>query len=169
MIEAPVELKTVKVSEVIDAVKQNGFEHLRGEWIHSVGGKITGGCVLGQGAVNLGILSHDDTDETTWGTLYTALKQFKIRSNNKWVKKAREWNIFPETNEETGKEGWNAALMIISLNDASYYPDYPTDPYRAEYRIKTYAEVAQMVEDILTPFANKEIYVLVQDYSDWSM
>lgn len=53
--------KTVTVREVFEAIKENGFEHLRREWLQtSSDGKVIAGCVLGQAGVNLGVLPSVD-------------------------------------------------------------------------------------------------------------
>jgi hypothetical protein len=55
------ELKVVTVQDIIDAIRKNGFDHLRSTWVHEdFSERVDGGCVLGQGAVNIGAASHDD-------------------------------------------------------------------------------------------------------------
>lgn len=46
---------TVTVAEVINAIEQNGFRHVRGKWQVSKGGVMVAGCAIGQGAANLGL------------------------------------------------------------------------------------------------------------------
>lgn len=51
--------RTVKVSEILEAIEKNGYKHVRGQWFHSDmtnEGIITkGACIMGQAAINLGI------------------------------------------------------------------------------------------------------------------
>lgn len=53
-------VKTVTIREVYEAIEKNGFNHLREEWVRTTkSGKVIAGCVLGQAAVNLGVLPNE--------------------------------------------------------------------------------------------------------------
>ena len=47
--------KTFKVSEVIEAVRKNGYEQITGSLIKASGAKFIGACAMGQAALNLGV------------------------------------------------------------------------------------------------------------------
>lgn len=45
---------TITGKDLLEAIKKNGFEHLRGQWFAGNDGKVTGACIIGQAAINLG-------------------------------------------------------------------------------------------------------------------
>lgn len=56
-------MTTVTVADILDAIDKNGVAHIHGEWSTLNGeGKITAGCALTQGAINLGVNPHDLDD-----------------------------------------------------------------------------------------------------------
>lgn len=52
-------IKKVKVKEIVEAARKNGYEHHRGGWYKYEGSKLVGACILGQVALNLRVYDLD--------------------------------------------------------------------------------------------------------------
>jgi hypothetical protein len=164
------ELKVVTVQEIIDAIRKNGFDHLRSSWVHeSFDRTIDGGCVLGQGAINVGAASHDDVvDDLVYGFFRTRehydqyneseligyLKKFTLASQldkvpanrqNEWVAKFVKINGISDRRI-------GCAEVIIFWNDERVEMD--------KYVLKTYQEVADMAASVLKPHSRKSLSLL---------
>lgn len=187
MDEKEYETREFIVQEVIDAIKVDGLEHLRGQWIDAYAGKLYGGCVLGQGAINLGVLPDINVlpaglySKQSGNGLVYQLNQFRNVSP-KWSTHPPNGPMivvdadFPDEKEPAfyyGAEGntinpetlRSCGDAIITWNDLEKIP-YDGD---SEYALATYEEVAQMAADILAPYANEKITLTVIDYSEWKV
>lgn len=182
-----IELKTFKVSDAFDAIKENGFEHMRGDWYHRAyldsSGKpsLTGGCVLMQGALNLSVAPNNGSEWIrvedsvaslelqeqgidVWTlrdnyNLLTQLNQFEVDSTNKWYTRLA-MAVCGDTIIH-----WNDKMDYVDTNKID---DYGNPKYIAESYLKTYADVIEMVREILAPHMDKEIQLAVVDYSVWN-
>lgn len=127
----------VTVRQVFNALKKNGFEHLRGSWfmfkdedgeqfedMHDATKRtvVIGGCILGQGAINLG----SDSD-----TLIVQLNQFKNKSA-RWMTLDRP-----------------VADSIIYWNDKIGVDGL--------WALPAYEDVVNMAHDILLPYFKEKI------------
>lgn len=159
--------KTVK--EVYEAIEKNGLDHARGTW-YTEGWK--GACVLGQGAFNLGVLSTGDftnyilDDINTaeyggWGvvsqklarfTLEAQLNRFEVPADSPWHKAG---------NYKAGATiiGWNDEYA--KEKDGSYILD---EDGNYTYALATYADVAKMAYDILSPYFDEVVTLVEFDY-----
>lgn len=164
------ETKTVTIREVYEALEHNGFEHLRQTWFgndESVYDPATGftptkGCVLAQTAFNLGVVAiesnigavmESQTNDSfiksqAWSatqnlSLYAQLNQIWIDESSKWYK-------------DMTSDGRTAILgaAIIYWNDLER-------PDGEGYVLETYADVAAMAKDLMEPFFDRTIEVLI--------
>lgn len=179
------EMKEFTIREIVEAVRENGLEHLRGEWFHSYDGKITGGCVLGQAAYNLSVVANEGQFQSStekMGGLFEIL--------NLYENKSEKYKLTQEDIERLYEEGWNVdewdptftcGSVITSFNDLvsinarkvpnpKYNPDVPENwqPEFIEvfdYYLPTYEAVVEMVEDVLAPYLDENVMLPVKDYS----
>jgi len=154
--------KTVK--EVFEALKKNGFEHGRGTWFTDLENEKPTACILGQGAINLGVWgftpsthgiyyqsSIDEYNErpSSLNTIIGALDQFEVDEDNPWF---------------MGRHA-GAGTTIIAWNDKC---DEIWDPAKQDhvlvYVLTTYKAVVKMAEDILKPHFDKTVELAVYDY-----
>lgn len=128
------ETETFTVKQVYDALAKDGFEHLRAQWTaQDIHGVITGACVLGQAAINLGVVPSDDDSE--FSLLYQ-LNKFDVEPNSKW---------------DTGDK---AGSTIVLWNDKR---SYDRTGATIGYWLNTYKEVTAMAYDVLSPHFDKTI------------
>lgn len=169
-----VQMKDFKVSEIVDAIAENGVDHLREEWLAVYDGKISGGCVLGQGAFNLGVLPYagavndfaiNAPDSSNPGLL-DVLDQFGTPT--KWV----------DPNYSVTRHCGNA---ITHWNDKYTY-EYPDgmsedqaynlgleDEGTIVWALPTYESVVEMVREVLAPYMDEVVSLPVVDYTTWEM
>jgi len=174
--------KEVLISDVFEALAKDGFVHIRGSWTEAdVQGMITGGCVLQQGALNLGVTTMyaipgegipEDSksidgaglygDEDPYG-LIAQLNRFSIRKGSKWTDVPDNDDLSSlETLESRG-----LANVIITWNDTKlneighyeysddgdvYVIDRPTG-----YALPTYQDVIEMAREVLAPYMDRKI------------
>lgn len=123
-IELPI--KTFTVREVYDALAKNGFEHLRENWFDGWNnGKPVGACVLGQGALNLGVLADNEGDKR-WLDLYKKLDaQFQEvetpsddepEDGDAWSEWNKLWNAYNDA-EEFLTEGYVEYSLVCQLDN----------------------------------------------------
>lgn len=188
-----VTVKTFTVQEVIDAIAQDGFDHLRGAWFQkSFDGKLTGGCVLAQGGINLKVVaSRDDGIDEVPDEAFTA--RYPTKNNGAFPTLIEQLNRFPVTKKKW-QTGGMAGNAIVGWNDDTrthytemtcnefytknreYCEDWEHDPDSGdnyphedgeEYTLPTYTDVANMVKEILWPHRKKKVYLLTRDYSSF--
>jgi len=175
-ISRSLDIKEVTVKEVFEAIKKNGFDHIRSNWIITSDGKPVGACVLGQGALNLGVAAEYNYygninnlvpgySDMPWPqqekahtaitrtakkhSLIAQLNKFKADKGSKWV---------------TGEAGSSrAGDLIVYWNDAREYVS--EDDFR-DYRLKTYEEVVDMAYDILKPHFDEKLELLSVVYDN---
>ena len=172
-------MKAVKkkflVSELVAAIEENGFEHLRGDWVHGFDNKLTGGCVLGQGGLNLNALYSG------------AIPWYITKKIDNWEEISEQWDDghypgtvweeldkFPNISQKYNSQNFlnltglddedlsTCNRVIVAYNDAKATL-WSTSPYL----LPTYAEVTEMVRDVLAPYMNEEIELWTVDYSQW--
>lgn len=132
------------VEQVFNALAQDGFEHLRGQWTaQDLNGVITGGCVLGQTAVNLGVASTYDDEENF--NLQEQLNRFVVAPDSKWY-----------INDSA-----HCGDTIIHWNDRLAFDTYG---YENGYALKTYAEVIEMARDILFPYFDEKVVLAEKEW-----
>lgn len=158
--------KQFTVREIVEAIKHNGFDHLRGRWVQTFGDKIAGGCVLAQGAFNLGVLPWFGTDVNNLlgisdtrpeSTILGALNAFSNVSE-KWLRTHVEgFRNFSRSDLES------CGTAIVCWNDLATYANF----LPREYYLSTYDEVSEMVEDILAPYLDETVTLRVVDYGEW--
>lgn len=145
------ETRTFTVREIFEAIKQNGFEHLREQWFsYNPENKAIGGCVLGQAGLNLGIpvdpefASGDDTNTTN---LYSKLNSFD--TPDKWIDKND-----PASTEKAGE-------AIVYWNDRHAFDAgggfARDDDDNYIWVLPTYKEVVEMAREILEPYFDETI------------
>lgn len=160
-------IKEFTVQQVIDAIEKDGLEHLRGKWfVYTFDNKLTGACVLGQGAANLGVITEsDDLEAIGWDTdlnlpLYD---DFDVRSfGNKAPILAEQLNRFKISEENKWYTGGNlgaAGNTIIEWNDK--HIGY----HSREYVLPTYEDVVEMVKEVLAGYENEIVYLATRDYT----
>ena len=140
------EFKEYTVREVYEALKQDGFEHLRGEWTSTdMDGVINGGCVLGQTAVNLGVLDCviRSTDETDPHSLMGQLNQLEVAQDSPW---------FVE---------YPMGMTITSWNDKEKYDE---EGESTGYYLETYQEVTAMAYAVLEPHFDKIVTLKAKEW-----
>jgi hypothetical protein len=164
---------TRTIKQIYEALAQNGFEHLRGEWFDGLKGK-KGGCVLAQTAMNLGVFAYNPYDSyndgydsnTTpyhgWASKYYSEYLEDFKNGAPEVKNLQsvldEFDVDPESQWFIGNK---AGYTIIHWNDARDYNEKNLD---YQYRLKTYQEVAQMARDILEPYFDQKVQLTTFDY-----
>lgn len=129
----------ITVRDVYNALKQNGFEHIRRDWTRAdIEGVITGACVLGQAALNLGV------DANTYsGNLVSALNAFEVSTHNKWA-----------FNKE---ETYGVGDTIINWNDKQ-------DENGLYWVLPTYADVVKMAYAVMRPHFDKPIHLTEKNW-----
>ena len=146
------EYKEVTVRQAFEALKENGFEHLRGRWsAEDIEGVITGGCALQQIALNLGVEgnSRDSQDEEDQYTLANQLNRWVIRKDSRWAK-----DEYGDVSEYRG-----LGDIIMEWNDRYEGTIYnnKTGRYERQYTLPTYQDVVNMAEQVLRPHMDKTI------------
>lgn len=123
----------VTVKQVFDALAENGFQHLRRTWFaEDVTGVITGGCVIQQGAMNLGVVASGGSFAPY--SLAAQLDTLPVAKNSKWY---------------TAEARPVAGQTIIHWNDKRG-PD-------SHYKLRTYKAVIKMAKEILEPHFEKKL------------
>lgn len=153
------------VEEVFNALKKNGFRHLREEWLDSKNGKYTAGCILGQAALNLQIvpaadwIEIDDSDQQFSDDLSTKLYAYTLEGQlDRWAYTNKKWRV--PNNDESTRQG--LATTIIHWND---YEAYDPKAMASVYVLKTYADVVNMAYDVLKPHFAKTILVMPHEFA----
>ena len=174
-IKSHFEVRTYTVKEVFEAIKKNGFEHLRDEWTsYGYNGKPVGACVLGQGALNLNVPPSNDNDVhdspfiedllsnatdydeqekianvydelETKYNVVTQLDRFQVKETSKWYQVGRS----------------TCGHAIVHWNDAVDYEDNDR-----HYVLETYEEVVDMVFDVLKPHMAKKVRLVSRVYDN---
>jgi hypothetical protein len=159
-------IRKVTIAEVIEAIDKNGFELLRMQWIGTGSyGEVNGGCVLGQGAVNLKVVPTDDfvdrvienwfegdesrADEHNFDDLRYFLKDYTLDAQLDTIPAPRnKWSADVEG---------SSASVIIHWNDAKH------GSY-GEYVLKTQEEITAMAKEVLEPNKDKVIQLLAYEW-----
>lgn len=119
--------KDITVRDAYIALKENGFEHIRDEWFREdIEGVITGGCVIAQTALNLGVSAQGDN------SLQEALNNFSVLITSKYYV-----NSFSRLGD-----------TIITWNDKTRYDEKLE---RFVYVLPTYSDVAKMAYSLMKP------------------
>jgi len=122
--------ETITVRQAYEALAKNGFRHLREAWTkEDIEGVITGGCLLQQGALNLGVRNHDGNN-----SLYEQLNKYSSR------------------NQHGAMEPLGRALVM--WNDAKIY-NYEKQKYR--WVLPTYKAVIKKAYELMEPHFNKTL------------
>lgn len=142
------ETRTFTVREIFEAIKQNGFEHLREQWFsYNPENKAIGGCVLGQAGLNLGIPVSPEGEEENADNLWAKLNNFN--TPEKWIDK-----LNPEFTKKAGE-------AIVFWNDHHEYDEHgdaaENDAGEYVWTLPTYKEVVEMAREILEPYFNETI------------
>lgn len=134
------DVEKVTIREVYEALALNGFRYVRGNWVvEDVKGVANGACILGQGALNLGVEPHTD--------LYSLESQL----NNFSVPVDSPWHWFNS----------GLAATIIHWNDRA---KFSYDLHRHVYLLRTYKQVLKMAYDVLSPHFDKTITLRKRDW-----
>ena len=149
-------IKEFTVQQVFEALKKNGFEHIREMWFDTDYGKPTAACVLGQAALNLSAAPETDQasgrgffggydPEGFQATVYDQLNRFR--------------NPIPD---EIVPEG-DCGSAIVQWNDSvdHYEDDEEETPV---YTLPTYEAVVNKAEEILRPYFDEVVYLQVMEY-----
>jgi len=160
-------LTKLTVREVYEALKENGFTHLRGEWLlqdysSKAKGKIVGACILGQAALNLNLLPEWDIE--TEAKEVPVLTHIYRTSNNSdvLIERLNEYTLSHQLNRfgVPPDSKWhtfgNCAQTIIHWNDKG--------DENGNYALPTYKDVLDMAYDVLKPHFKKVIYVISAEY-----
>jgi hypothetical protein len=170
--EHNVRLKTLTVEDVFRGAEKNGFEHLREVWLSykdadgSTARYPTGGCILGQAALNneivgdLGDVLLSELINLMGTDLYTdvesslrpysligQLDRFEISVDSRWK--------IPDRSD-----GRLLGTVIMFWNDEM-------NEYADEYVLPTYADVVNMAREVMTPFFSETLRVMEYDYHDY--
>ena len=140
---------TVTVKQVFEALEKNGFEHIRGSWFkfsETNSNLVVGGCVLGQAAINLGVLQPIDSEDDYEidGSLVAALDRIKP-TTGKW-------------NEERYFSG--LAEQIIYWNDKTKRING-----KLVYALPTWEDVVEMARDCMTPHFKEKITLSTYEWN----
>jgi hypothetical protein len=142
------EYKTFTVREIFEAIKKNGFEHLREQWYSfNNDGKAIGGCVLGQAALNLNVPADSDTSGDLTSNLWAQLNQFD--TPEKWID-----SMYPMNTRVAGKAivYWNDHRVIDPETGANV-----TDADGYVWTLPTYNDVVEMAREVLEPHFDETI------------
>lgn len=161
-------LKEITVREVYEALEKNGLDWIRGRWfengLDSDDGVIkpVGACIMGQGAVNLGVIGSLDDDNHPLNNLYNYIEQFDVGYVDDKVDTLIFYSLENQLNRFTVPVdnpyhlSYIAGLAetIIAWNDLqSGVYDYP-------YQITTYEEMLNIAKNLMEPFFDEKIHVL---------
>lgn len=188
-----IETKEFTVREVFDALKQNGFEHIRSMWQDTHNGSLTGGCILGQGAANLGVLPGNDEDLSLitedYFTNQLGLEYPEYNDDEEYysreevIDSAAAFSLEKQLNrfENTGKwakDSNNPFANLSKCANAIMHWNDAIDPNSIkvrdrygnlvnQYLLKTYDEVVEAAREILEPHMDKTVTLAIVDYSQW--
>jgi hypothetical protein len=137
------EYKEFTVREIFEALKKNGFDHLRGEWVSTNSrGKAVGACAIGQAALNLGVQASPDED-TSLGNLYDELQTLEVDPSSRWY------------------VGDFAGGTIVHWNDLRVTDGFGNPQYTAQkhpkYVLRYWYQVVEMAREVLEPHFDKII------------
>jgi len=169
------EVKEFTVRQVFEALAQNGFYHLRDTWTaDDMHGVIDGGCVLHQGAMNLGVLSSKDTNEYSEEFIDSDIEEYEAEAKylkyniqdqlNKWsVRPGSKWapEVYSGDFVEQARDRRRLGNVIMYWNDLSSY-DEKEDV--SIYHLSTYEDVIKMAEEVLKPHMDKTIKLLARTW-----
>jgi hypothetical protein len=153
----PENFEEVTVEEVYKALALNGFEHLRSQWTaHDVRGAIKGACILGQGALNLGVVMVDenDSDEDPY-SLLNQLNKLSVPPTSQWDVDYGAGSTIIE---------WNDKTEFILKKDGSPARDRNGN-MRKQYVLRTYKDVLKMAHDVLSPHFSKKLILRKKEYN----
>lgn len=164
--------KTFTIEEVYNALAANGLDHLRSEWISVENDKVIGGCALGQAAYNLGVPATEEYPEWTsdekyelngnvpYGNLYDELTGFTA-GPSKWLDDYRERNGYSDEWEpEEDDENYNPSIAQVII----FFNDLLDASSSNGYALETYADVAAMAKEVMSPFFSQEIKLPHYEY-----
>ncbi len=145
------------VEEVYNALKKDGFEHLRGQWTSTdMDGAIVGACVLGQTAINLGV--HANSEFNGAFNLVYQLNTFPVDKSNPW---AIAYDI------DLPRGAGDTIIHWNDMEDDAYYDeygDYDPEEEGPIWYLKTYAEVAKMAYEVLSPHFKETIKLAKREW-----
>lgn len=150
IIDIKQEFKTFTVEEIFEALKQNGLEHIRQDWISVKDGKVVGACALGQAAYNLNVPAYEEQVDifgayiNANGNIYDALNDFGLGKGSPWF------------DEDFMAEDFSVADTIIFWNDRK--------SSAGTYTLKTYAEVVNMAREVLEPYFKETVELPHYEY-----
>lgn len=179
----PIELKEFDVEDIYNAIAENGLEHLRGKWIDAdSSGKLTGACVLGQGAANLGVfteagaLQHDietffydldktitDDDEDYEGPDYLVDNAVETYSEHT-LESALNGFSTPDDSKWRASGIFGVGGTIIYWNDKVEGEVWVEGRKVTNYTLPTYQDVTAMAHDLLSPHFGEKIKLAVKRY-----
>lgn len=152
------------VEDVYNALKQNGFDHLRGTWLTD-----GGGCVLGQAAMNLNVAASADVSDVSeespdWVEYQGAWRQYALDEQLNSVGSLSKGDTWYPDEEYTQPLG--IGDTIIYWNDKYVYKNGDIGTGVREYVLPTYDDVANMAYGILKPFFNETVKLLKYEYNN---
>lgn len=181
----PIELKEFDVEDIYNAIAENGLEHLRGKWIDAdSSGKLTGACVLGQGAANLGVfteatallhdietffydldktITDDERDNDYEGPNYLVDNAVETY-NDHTLENALNGFETPLTSKWRVKSIYGIGSLIIYWNDNIENEEWIEGRKVQNYTLKTYEAVTAMAHDLLSPYFGEKIKLAVKRY-----
>lgn len=161
-------LKTITVDKVLEAIEKNGFKHLRESWLDfDANGNVIAGCVLGQAAVNLGILPvmpSYDAFEKHFPKVYSLDRKYEIKMNS-WQSAIGEslpnglveFVIEHSLRNQLDRVGSPKELLGSQLIDYNDAYDYDDGIRKFTYSWK---EVLMFARKILTPHLDKTVTLI---------
>lgn len=175
----------IDVEEIFNAIQKNGYEHARGVWFND---DKTAACVLGQGALNLGVAGSPNEFEHVWERWFVENTDELGNAFIEWAKKEDIYDedLIPQDHLYVdfldriqnkfviGLEKALNSLGTVPSDSRWYYA--PFSPIGiaieywndlsdgSEYVLKTYDEVVEMVYDLLSPHFGTKVAITKYDY-----
>jgi len=177
-----VEFGKYTVEEVFNALAENGFEHLRSQWMNFNESDynqlvpITGACVLGQAALNLNVIAVNEPDEANvapypvetfieYDWLDSEFEDYRAvldpYTQNLMTIEA-QLNRFTTDDYESK---WYLGADTGVASTVIYWNDKQEDYETQEYALKTYQEVVNMAYDVMKPFFHEIVYLAPAVYN----
>lgn len=169
------EYVTKTVKEIFEALAKNGFEHLRGQWFSYMDSVKPGACILGQGAINLGVIPYNIFEEGETSLLYGEdlddREDFIIAEGSDEytiLGQLNHWQVPPTSRWYVEYTDHGLGSVIMYWNDKENEDErgdhYDENDNHLGYILATYKDVINMAREILEPHFNEEVKLAVYDY-----
>jgi len=115
--------------QILDALVKNGFEHIRGSWFQYSDGSqedfsqeklVVGGCILGQGSLNLGA-NYSDV-ETALNEIRVPFSEIPAGIRSRFTQSG-----------EGGRRSTGLGSILIEMNDHTHWKDKGNDSVSRTY------------------------------------